>query len=307
VLVARVWRLGELAPEAQVSTAPGFLLVAEPPHATLLSTGSAGWEVREIAGYAFEMPRIAGPAPWFTGANQITDGAAFAWNIETGMGEGWEAVTARREDAQAFLGQVPAHVPRPATLPAQLAATCRAGTVRYAAERAEPWTDPQSVFVQPGASDEMTVRIWQAVVDGLAPVVVPAQRRLQVVLDLEQYVCAYPQLVTSGGRGATITFCWAEALYLDAEGRTKGQRDGVEGRFLVAPSRDVFHPDGGAGRRFESLWWRAGRFIQVLVETADEPLLIRDLVEVQAGLINSDGTRMHIAVQVFYEQTCTGA
>ncbi|MDQ5850544.1 MAG: alpha-L-rhamnosidase, partial [Chloroflexota bacterium] len=297
VLVARVWRLGALAPQAQVSTAPGFLLVAQPPFADLLSTGTARWEVRRIAGYTFELPRIAGPAPWFTGANQITDGAAFSWDSETGMGEGWEAVTARREDTRAFLGHVAAHVLRPATLPAQLAANRRAGTVRYAVEHAEPWTDPQSVFVQPDVSDDVMVRTWQESLNGLRPVIVPARRRLQVVLDVEQYVCAYPQLVTSGGRGASITWCWAEALYQEADGRTKGQRDEVEGRFFVALMRDVFRPDGGTGRRFESLWWRAGRFIQLLVETADEPLMIdaisleetRYPLEMESRIATDDG------------------
>ena len=297
VLVAQVWHLGELAPQAQVSIAPGFLLVAAPPYAPLLSTGSAPWEVKPIGGFSFEMPRITGPAPWFTGANQITDARIFPWGIETGAGEGWEAVTVRREDARAFLGHIAAHVLRPTTLPAQLAVNRRAGTVRYAAEHVGPWIDPQSLFVQPGASDAVMVRAWQEVVDERAPLSVPAQRRVQIVLDLEHYVCAYPQLVLSGGRGATITWCWAEALFLDAEGRMKGQRDDVEGRFFVAPRRDVFRPDGGAGRRFESLWWRAGRFMQLLVETADEPLTIDSInleetrypLEMESRIATGDG------------------
>lgn len=277
VLVARVWHLGALAPEAQLSIAPGFLLVAEPPNATLLSTGSATWEVKRIGGYMFELPRIAGPAPWFAGAHQITDGTIFPWGIETGAGEGWEAPATRREDTRAFLGHAGAHVLTPASLPVQLAMSRRAGTVRYVAEHTQPWTDPQSVPVQAGASDDGLVRAWQAAIDGQRPVVVPPGRRLQVVLDLDQYVCAYPQLVTSEGRGASITCCWAEALYGEAEGRTKSQRDAVEGRFFVALMRDRFLPDGGRERHFESLWWRAGRFIQLLIETADEALTIKSI------------------------------
>lgn len=296
LLLARVSHLGDLAPQAQVSIAPGFLLVAEPSYAALLSTATAPWEATTIQGYTFKLPRVAGPAPWFTGANQITDGATFPWQIEHGVGEGWEAVTARREDARAFLGHISAHVLQPATLPAQLVAKRHAGAVRYVAEHREPWNDQQVVPVQAGASDDAQVHAWQATVDG-RPITVPPNRRLQVVLDLEQYVCAYPQLVTSGGRDAAITWCWAEALYGEAEGRTKQQRDEVEGRFFVAPMRDRFLLYGGKERRFESLWWRAGRFMQLLIETADEPLTIESIsleetrypLEMESHIATDDG------------------
>jgi hypothetical protein len=40
---------------------------------------------------------------------------------------------------------------------------------------------------------------------------------------------------------------------------------------------DRFEPDGGIERRFESLWWHCGRYLQVLVETADQPLVLNRL------------------------------
>jgi hypothetical protein len=147
--------------------------------------------------------------------------------------------------------------------------------VRFVAEGT--WSDPQAVFVVPGAGLAAEARAWQAALDGGAPVVVPPRTRRQIVLDLGQYYCAYPQLTTSGGRGSAITVGWAEALYLEPEGRTKGQRDEVEGRYFVALTRDTVHPDGGAHRRFESLWWRAGRYLQLLVETGDEALTVEGL------------------------------
>jgi hypothetical protein len=65
VLVSCVSRLGALAPEAQVSTLPGFLLVAEPPFAALLATGTAPWEVKSLGGCTFTPVVVTGPAPWF--------------------------------------------------------------------------------------------------------------------------------------------------------------------------------------------------------------------------------------------------
>jgi hypothetical protein len=110
--------------------------------------------------------------------------------------------------------------------------------------------------------------------DDAQPLTIPAHTHRQVILDLEEYVCAYPQVQLSGGRGCTLTIGWAEALHLDASGQSKGQREVVEGRTLIALCRDVIVPDGRAQRQFEPLWWRAGRFIALLIETGEEPLTL---------------------------------
>ena len=41
--------------------------------------------------------------------------------------------------------------------------------------------------------------------------------------------------------------------------------------------KDVFLPDGGLLRTFRPLWWRTWRYIELTVETKDEPLTINDL------------------------------
>ena len=107
---------------------------------------------------------------------------------------------------------------------------------------------------------------WQALIDGAAPVQVPAHTRWQVIFDLEQYYCAYPQLTVSAGLGAVLTLGWAEALYIDAEGHVKGQRDEVAGRYFLAPTRTSFCPTaariaagaacGGGPDATWSYWWR---------------------------------------------------
>ena len=154
---------------------------------------------------------------------------------------------------------------KPALLPAQLAVPHRGGRVRYAAATA--WEDPQFVVAAEGAGLPAEVAAWQAWLDGAQPLVVPPHSHRQVILDLEQYVCAYPQLQLSGGRGSQVVIGWAEALHLDASGESKGQRDEVAGKTLIALCRDVILPDGGEQRPFEPLWWRAGRYVALLVAT----------------------------------------
>jgi alpha-L-rhamnosidase len=129
VLFARVWQLGDLAPLAQVSPAPGFLLWAEPPFDVLLSTGTAAWQVKHHAGYTFELSDTQGQGAWFVGANQSIDAATFPWGIEAGAGAGWQPTIARREDDLSYVGHVPLHMLAPATLPAPLATTRRNGAL----------------------------------------------------------------------------------------------------------------------------------------------------------------------------------
>ena len=91
VVVARVWSLGDMAPMAQMSHAPGFLLSPDEGFVEMLGTGVANWEAKLLGGYQFtpgthwlrwvgdrtrSMPRkwngalsaattMAGNPPWF--------------------------------------------------------------------------------------------------------------------------------------------------------------------------------------------------------------------------------------------------
>jgi hypothetical protein len=251
------------------------LLEAEGAHSELVATRSAAWETKPVNGIGFSMPSGMRRRAWFVEPIQTTDGAAYPWGIEMGEVEGWEPATARREDVTFPFGIYPMHVLQPAMLPAQMSAPRRAGRVRHVSDAA--WSDPQSVAVVAEASLPSEVAAWQSLLDGSAPLVIPPHAHRQVVLDLEQYVCAYPQVRLSGGSGSEFIIGWAEALYLDVSGRAKGQRDEVEGRTFIATCRDVILPDGGAQRQFEPLWWRAGRFVQLLVETGDQPLTVEEL------------------------------
>ena len=271
-LVALVWQLDEIAPGAQIGLAGGFLLEAEGDQGALLSTKSGEWMCKRVDGLTFAMPAGGRRMAWFVEPIQTTDGAAYPWGIERGEGEGWQPVNARREDAAFAFGLHAAHPLQPAMLPSQLADQRQMGRVRFVSAKA--WEDPQTIAVDAAAALPAEVAHWQALVDGAQPLEIPAHSHRQVILDLEAYVCAYPQVQLSGGRGSRIVIGWAEALHLDAAGREKGQRDGVEGRTLIALCQDVILADGGAQRPYEPLWWRSGRYIALLIATGEEPLTL---------------------------------
>jgi alpha-L-rhamnosidase len=271
--VAIVWRLGDIGPQAQIGLAGGLLLEAEGRFGDMVSTRSADWETKQVDGVNFSLPKFSTINPaWFVEPIQTTDGRAYPWGIEMGEGDGWEATTVRHEDLLALYGLQARHVLYPASLPAQLAVSRIGGQVRYVSEGT--WSDMEKVPVVPGASLKSEEAIWQALIDGVAPLVVPPHTCRQVIIDLDDYVCAYPQIELSGGKGSELTIGWAEALYIDYSSHTKGQRDEVEGQMFVALCRDIIKSDGGIQRRFEPLWWRAGRYVELLIETDDEPLTV---------------------------------
>ena len=87
VLAARIWALGDLAPDAQMSSAPGFLLAAEGEWNARLSTGVAAWESKLVRGIDFH--RQTGSQ--LRGSRFIVDGALYPWGHEMRIGRGLEA------------------------------------------------------------------------------------------------------------------------------------------------------------------------------------------------------------------------
>ena len=270
VLVARVWSLGELAPDAQMSVHPGFLLAPEGEWIGALGTGVAPWEAKRLDGYEFISPA---PAYWKSATLRM-DGRKFPWGFERGDGHGWQPAQVLKPGVGRHMDwELHAqHLLHPATLPPMLDQPQTARIVRLVAEVDSADTRPIPVRIQDHLADEPG---WSDLIQGRGPVTVPPHTRRRVLVDLENYYCAYPELVTSGGAGSTIRVLWAEALYCapDPWPGDKGNRDEVEGKYFLGLG-DTFLPDGGHQRKFDTLWWEAGRYVELYVETADEPLTL---------------------------------
>jgi hypothetical protein len=108
---------------------------------------------------------------------------------------------------------------------------------------------------------------------------IPAGATARVLLDRGELTTAYPEIVTSGGRGASIALTYAEALLTpraDGKRGEKGNRNEIDGK-QIGGLRDRFLPDGGQARLFRPLWWRTYRYVEADIRTADEPLTIEDI------------------------------
>jgi len=102
---------------------------------------------------------------------------------------------------------------------------------------------------------------------------IPKSSKVKILLDQSELSIGYPELRISGGENSSIQISYAEAL-LDKEGK-KGNRNVTEGKDLMGYI-DVFNPDGGENRLFRPLWYRTFRYVELNIETKDEPLIIED-------------------------------
>ncbi|MFI6674052.1 hypothetical protein [Kribbella sp. NPDC050469] len=97
-----------------------------------------------------------------------------------------------------------------------------------------------------------------------------------MLIDLDQYVCAYPVLDLEGGRDAEVRVHWQESLYETDPEAGKGHRDVVAGKLFGRPGLeedgigDLFIAGGGE-EQHSTLWWQSGRYVEVLLTTAAEP------------------------------------
>jgi alpha-L-rhamnosidase len=270
VLVVRVFTLGPaLAPSAQVGLTSGLVVCPDPGSPLLgeVATGVAPWQAKTLEGLTTGSPH------WSTAASGDTtfDAAAFAWGFEMGGGDGWQPVrvgSAAVSGATAVEHGLDEHLLYPCPLPPMMSHERSLGRVRHVSSD----DDGHPFSAETHLADEAAR--WQALADG-GSVALPAHTRRRILFDLEDYVCAYSEIVTSGGAGARIMFTWAEALVRrpDREPRSKEHRDATSGMYLVGPS-DTVLLDGGAHRGHEPWWWRCGRYAALLVTTADEPVAI---------------------------------
>lgn len=257
-IVAITWALGKHAPHAQTTLRSAFVLAADGVTHQLLDTGTAEWHCKRVDGYGWvDFEKIM--RNWYCAGDRVRiDGAKYPWGIERGEGDGWRPT------------EVVADMPktwklRPAMLPAMLEAPLTVGRVVH--------VDHEDAATPVLATKRVSAEAWDALLRGGKPLTVPANSRVRVIIDFGDYYCGYSEAQLSGGAGASVEILWAEALFEKPAGLEKGNRDRIYGKYFTGVG-DAFIADGGKQRLFASLWWQAGRYLQVTVQTADAPLAI---------------------------------
>ncbi|HSI09545.1 MAG TPA: hypothetical protein VK985_13235, partial [Rariglobus sp.] len=203
-IVAKTWALGPASLRSQMSLAPGFLFSPDDEnHVPLLGTGTAAWEVKSLPGHEFLRPF---PHNFFSvGHGLLLKGAECDWDWPTGGGDGWAQAKVMHPGSSATLRNRYApsvHLLRPATLPSMLEKPRSAGKVRYVSQSVEG-----AIKGSQGLSHEE--QGWEDLLTSHTPLEIPANTSRRVILDLEDYVCAYPQVRLRGGDGGRFQLFWA--------------------------------------------------------------------------------------------------
>jgi len=263
VLAAVVWNFGEMAPEAQVTFATGFLVDGDTTDESVVDTGT-NWKCARDESYS------PAPAPelhayFVAGPGDRVAGSEHPW--------GWEGL--EFDDSH---------------WPAAVVVGLAAG--REARDAHTRWMLVERPIP---AMEERPERLQRLRLGGFPPAAlpapaepfqIPARSHVTMLLDQTYLTTAYPELIVSGGKDAVIDMGYAESLYLPAAPgsfrREKGNRNEVEGKQFIG-THDQFIADGGGRRTFRPLWWRAYRYLLLDVQTQDSPLTIEDLRATYVG------------------------
>jgi hypothetical protein len=254
VLAAIVWNMGEDIPYAQVTSQTAFLLQGNSETEQIIDTSADTWRVIHNQAYS--------PLP--------VDKSALRTFIVIGPGDdvnanlhpwGWREVDF--DDSQWLVPQslgraVPYSIrqwSQPWALVPRMIPAMQDSLVRFA-KIARCSANPNPEFIN-GSGD------WT----------IPAGSKVTLLLDQGCLTTAYPHLLISKGRDATLTFSYSEALFNDQ--RQKGHRDEIEGKSIIG-YQDRIRSDGGDRRHFETLWFRTFRYIEIEIQTADQPLIVHD-------------------------------
>ncbi|MBQ7667333.1 MAG: hypothetical protein IJS46_04985 [Kiritimatiellae bacterium] len=257
-LEAVCWQLGEHAPLAQRSIRGGFALKASGAYDGTLTTGKGAWIVAPLANTRMTHK---GESRAFGIGSQCEVRGCSILDEEPPASE-WTPAAVVRGPVSSWAGlRTQGWMLFPTPLPAMMRERRTSG--RFVGESGERFP----------------------------PFVVPAHATRTFLWDLGNYYCAYPELRVSGGAGAHVRWGWAECL-TGPDGK-KSDRAAFEGLDMPRPVEDAFLPDGRAGARFTTPWWRAGRWCRIVVETAGEPLAIDSVALIE--------TRLPAALQASFE------
>lgn len=241
VMEAVVWKHSSgCAPRAQLSLRLGFALAASGLYADKLTTGLADWDVGIVNGVT---ENGFGGGSWGCGVQNKAVGSG----IYTLIPDEWKKSVAVR----ASVRRVPT----------------RSGT------RTRLWHAYPSQL-----KDQVSRRIpvGKCVNGDLTlPKVFKPDTVVTNIIDLGEYRAGYPELIVSGGRGASVEWKWAEAL-VDPKDNLKHNRGEWKGKVFDGFG-DTFISDGRENAEFSSSWFRCGRWCSVIVKTRDEPLIIKGL------------------------------
>ena len=263
ILVAAVVAHGGHGLRSQMTLRPGFLLASE--HAEL-NTGKAAWESRPIHGLHYSHTTFHGFLS--TGQNTIQAGNEIKGSFMDGGGKDWGKVTTLHPGSTADVrNRHPAiHLLTPATLPSPAREIFHGGRVVFLSDK-----ESQPINLDDHLPEEAAK--WNEAWRNGGEWSVDAGQERIVLIDLEDYVCAWPGLTLSASPGGKVELLWAESLFVDDKGAGKGNRNEFGGKYFNGAG-DEFLAADEAPTSFEGPFIRTGRYLQIKITAKSHPLTV---------------------------------
>jgi hypothetical protein len=264
IIAAKVWNEAELRPEAQISYQTGFILQGGNQEAAILNTNDSwkvtqdysyspvrvvpSWADGEVKVYGYY---VAGPGEQIDMQQQVrgwqkTDFNDQGWKVARQMGGGLPKYTVGLDGLNSWR-LVPSPLPQ----------------MELSNQRIEKLRSATGITVQTDFPKEKEA------------LQIPAHSKVTLLLDQTYLTNAYLNLICSGGKGAEVKLTYAEALNQKGSPK-KGNRDEIKGKEIVG-RQDIMLTDGSANQFFTSLTYRTFRYIELAVETREDPLVIMDI------------------------------
>ncbi|HTQ28300.1 MAG TPA: alpha-L-rhamnosidase N-terminal domain-containing protein, partial [Puia sp.] len=265
VVAATVWNFATYRPYAQISFQTAFILQGDGAPESVINS-NASWKIILDSSYQpLPIDKEKMHTYIVTADGERLDGNHYPWGYEQpGYDDSrwaqasvlWYPAKTRTFGTDGNWMLVPRAIPLPEETPQRFAAI-RRGNI-------------------PG----MDMRDYKAFLSGKSPLQIPAHSHVTLLLDQSVLTNAYPVLRTSGGRNALLRLSYAEAMVNDQG--VKGNRDSVAGKKLMGIA-DEYMSDGGQDRLYSPLFFRTFRYLQLDIETKNEPLILRDFYSLFTG------------------------
>jgi hypothetical protein len=262
IIAALVWNMAEVAPVAQISQQTGFLLQGDSTAEEILNTDTT-WKVLHDTAYAPCATNMGAVLQTYmvVGPGDEVHAKDYPW--------GWENLDYNDADWQ------PAKILHTAVVMSGYGSD----NIWTLAPRTIPQMEEKMQRMNVVARSE-GLEVNAGFLKGNAPLIIPAHSHQKILIDQSFETVGYPVLKVSRGKNSTVKLTYAEALF-DKDGR-KGNRNEIDGK-TIKGLFDIFYPDGDNNRSFSPLWTRTWRYLQLDIETGEEPLVIDDLYGITSG------------------------
>jgi hypothetical protein len=261
IITAIVWNFGELRPVAQFSNQTGFILQGDNVTESIINTDKS-WHVLKDSSYSplpvnVNQYYIAGPGEKFNGNYHPwnwmqTRFADVDWQRAKELEPGAPLMSMKEWGSPAKYILTPREIPLMEETPQRFARIRRSNLI-----------DIPDQFLS-----------------GEKSLAIPAYSKIKILFDQDILTNAYPVLNFSKGLASQIKLTYAESLFNDKI--EKGNRNEVENKNIIG-NQDIIISDGGNAQAFQTLWWRTFRYVEMEIDTKEEPLTITDFYSIFTG------------------------